>query len=675
LHSSDETGDDRKGLATTSGGASADGETAKLPAHAFRERIRRASVAAAQSTMSTIPPKSSEQANHPDATSSPDGSSPALLLPEQSGVHDRKSDEPQSPQTAAEPDASESGAAAASATNASSGGSRRPTAPAWPFARDDRRSPQYHTQLGLGSQRQASAALGAAGGGEEHSDSEVSDARRRMDTRDTKRSGASRPQSSNPAPGASAATGTSPAPGTSTRPTPGKGYKITPPRPFRAHDASKWSPTSTKPQRASLLRAETHAQPSEQSEHESEASRFAKTLKEGASAHIDANIATSLSDGNSELNDDLVTLDLGAGPLDPEKYSSKPPSPDHEHDEDAARARRYTPKQRPTTQRRGRAGAKGPHEKDTLKIEREGLPNALVAHEKDTVKIEREQAVTVPDLRVPFISRPPALPLNPNVRGATRPGLPSQVVTPDTPTQPRGRPVPRLPLSGPPAVFNNQPPASTRRDAEMVREAEARHEASIVVDPALNGPFTEVQASQISEAASGSHYQPLPSDAAAFEQLMREQAAARGGRLNWKQQATLVIPRETLDAPPERRLLHPKVLFGFLAASIGGALLMLGIGHYGDPSTAIRTATPVDTSTSAAQAAAGSVTVIATEPSGAELLLDGAVIGNTPLEVVRPQRGQPELRYTVRLRGFGEQLVQLGSDSQPAIRVTLKPEP
>jgi hypothetical protein len=99
---------------------------------------------------------------------------------------------------------------------------------------------------------------------------------------------------------------------------------------------------------------------------------------------------------------------------------------------------------------------------------------------------------------------------------------------------------------------------------------------------------------------------------------------------------------------------------------------VFGIGQLSERANGARPLS-VDTSTSAAHAAGG-VTVIATEPSGAELLLDGAVVGNTPLEVVRPQQGQNEHTYVVRLRGFAQELVRLSPDSQPAIRVTLTPE-
>jgi len=690
LHSSDETGDERKGLATTGGAAhsATDGDPvtqpAKLPSHAFRERIRRASVAAAQSSVA------------PNATDSleANGAPSSLVPPEQSGVHDRKSDEPALPSdAAAEPSDADDptmaptsklqlqGAAAGSGSgNASNvtSGLRRSTPPAWPFAgstRDDRR-PQYHTQLGLGLPQRTAIPTAKR----ESPDSEMNDARRRMDTRDTKRSGANSAGKSASSPNA---------------------YKVTPARPLRAHDASKWSPTSTKPQRASLLRdapkpgAASTGAPAPEKRDESQ---LTKTVKQGSEAEpsIQVNIASSLETGQSEVSR------LAAAPLDPVKYGRRLGATSLDgagrsqakqasaaatggDEQDGTRARRYTPKQRPT-QRRGRKGAEV---SDPSQAE---SPAQVDAKEQD--KDPRELAVTVPDLRIPGGARPPALPFSaaPGGFNATKPGL-AQVVTPDTPTQPRGRPVPRLPFAAPPAsafsppaafspapAFSPPPafqppgprspfaPAVTHRDAE----AFTQHEASIVVDPTLNGTYTEINPHphQLSEAPSG--YQPLPSDPAAFEQMMREQAAARGSRLNWKQQATLVIPRESLELPEERRFINPKIVFGFLAASAAGALLMLGISQFSSDHGGARVAT--DTSTSAAHTASGTATVIATEPSGAELLLDGAVVGNTPLEVARPQRGQGEHTYVLRMRGFTQELVRLHSDSQPAIRVTLTPE-
>jgi hypothetical protein len=522
-----------------------------------------------------------------------------------------------------------------------------------------------------------------------------------MDTRDTKRSGA-------PHANASAASA-APAPNGRPSPSPLPGaYKITPPRPFRAHDAAKWSPTSTKPQRASLLRGEApKAAASPPGPVPSkEPPRFAQTIKYNPS--IDARVVSD----SSELIRDLDAADsahLLTTSLEPGKYSLhelaeeyvdaarvRGPNEDggvsggaSSEEDETARARRYTPKQRPT-QRRGRGHERGNAVRTT------GLEPSF-DHDQDQ-ETDAESATTAPDIRIPS-SRPPALPFGAGMLNVTQPGG-AQVVTPDTPTQPRGRPVPRLPLAAPQPAFSSpsafsapsafSPPSAakhtgvqfhaprspfqhaqvaTRRDGQSPL---AQHEASIVVDPALNGAFSQIDPNHVHKEVS-SGYQPLPSDPAAFEQFMRDQASARGSRLNWKQQATLVIPRESLEPPEERRFINPKVVAGFLVVGAASALLIFGIGQLADRNTALRTV-PLDTSTSAAHTAAGGVTVIATEPSGAELLLDGAVVGNTPLEVIRPQQGQTEHTYVVRLRGFSQELVRLSTDSQPAIRVTLTPE-
>jgi len=208
------------------------------------------------------------------------------------------------------------------------------------------------------------------------------------------------------------------------------------------------------------------------------------------------------------------------------------------------------------------------------------------------------------------------------------------------------------------------------------RHPEYAHEASIVVDPSLQlqgAAFTGIAADappRSPVAPSSSSYQPLPSDPAAFEQLMREQAAARGSRLNWKQQATLVIPREALSGPSGSRLPSPKLALLLAASLIAGALGMLAFRHLGGSPDV---ATDTRASTASASGAA-STTVIATEPSGAELLLDGAVVGDTPLQVVRPRAANTEHVYIIRMRGFGQEQVRLKADSQQAIRVTLRPE-
>ena len=167
-------------------------------------------------------------------------------------------------------------------------------------------------------------------------------------------------------------------------------------------------------------------------------------------------------------------------------------------------------------------------------------------------------------------------------------------------------------------------------------------------------------------------YEPLPNDAAAIEQLMREHAAARGvpaSRLNWNQQETLLIPREMLRAAPAKFSIDGR--WRYLAGISIVALLVVS-GFLWSRRDSLRALT---TSISAVRSdtarGSGVSTLIATEPSGAELVQEGAVVGNTPVTVSRPTEG--EALYLVRMHGFESEKVRIMPGSAQAIRVTLTP--
>lgn len=198
---------------------------------------------------------------------------------------------------------------------------------------------------------------------------------------------------------------------------------------------------------------------------------------------------------------------------------------------------------------------------------------------------------------------------------------------------------------------------------------------SVVVDPstvvALQQRQLDVTTQRTepsrSRRPSPSPYAPLPTDRAGFEAFMREQERLRGTsgtRLNWNQQETLLIPRESLEPepPPPNRQLYWVLAGGALLSAIVVLIVLLRTGDARQV-RAIQLAT-----NSAAQA---STTLIATEPSGAELLQSGAVLGNTPLRVPRPASG--DATFLVRMHGFESELVRLTPQSNPAIRVTLRP--
>jgi tRNA A-37 threonylcarbamoyl transferase component Bud32 len=64
--------------------------------------------------------------------------------------------------------------------------------------------------------------------------------------------------------------------------------------------------------------------------------------------------------------------------------------------------------------------------------------------------------------------------------------------------------------------------------------------------------------------------------------------------------------------------------------------------------------------------------VLASDPAGALVLLEGAIIGNTPLEIERPTEGQ--LLLEVRSRGFETQAVSLTPGSPERLDIVLEPE-
>jgi eukaryotic-like serine/threonine-protein kinase len=63
---------------------------------------------------------------------------------------------------------------------------------------------------------------------------------------------------------------------------------------------------------------------------------------------------------------------------------------------------------------------------------------------------------------------------------------------------------------------------------------------------------------------------------------------------------------------------------------------------------------------------------ISSDPSGAEVLLDGVMVGNTPVELPRPESGTQTI--TLRMRGFEETTRTISPQSAQALSVTMDPE-
>ncbi|HKU38235.1 MAG TPA: PEGA domain-containing protein, partial [Polyangiales bacterium] len=73
----------------------------------------------------------------------------------------------------------------------------------------------------------------------------------------------------------------------------------------------------------------------------------------------------------------------------------------------------------------------------------------------------------------------------------------------------------------------------------------------------------------------------------------------------------------------------------------------------------------------AANAAAGTTEII-TDPPHAEVVVGGAVIGNTPAQVVR---GDKDADYLLRKQGYEPQLVRVTPHSGKSISISLRPKP
>jgi hypothetical protein len=208
---------------------------------------------------------------------------------------------------------------------------------------------------------------------------------------------------------------------------------------------------------------------------------------------------------------------------------------------------------------------------------------------------------------------------------------------------------------------------------------------SIVIDPSLSQPnLPSPSHLPVRVPSRQAQYIPLPRDREAYEAFLRSAAGEHGGppraRPSWAQQETALIPRDALEPtyePEVERSMSPaartRAVVGLiliaLSAGVGWWILE---GQTAPPKVSTSLQVAPATTTQAATSARP-LTIISTEPNGAELLLNGAVIGNTPLEVERPAQG--DAMYTIRFPGFEPQMVRITSTSRDAIQITLVPAP
>jgi hypothetical protein len=339
------------------------------------------------------------------------------------------------------------------------------------------------------------------------------------------------------------------------------------------------------------------------------------------------------------------------------------------------RARRFTPKQRPA-HRRGR-------QHETLR----NPPSRAKEEHADLLRTlpDRSRHITSP-------SRPSAL----------RESLPPSAAEQSeqlASTAPAESPLASAPLVSPamttPAIAS-PPIVSPRRPAAITQPL-----ASLDPGPLPQTPPTNPRLAPLARRGSSppvgpnaitqrlperANYQPLPKDRAGFEAFMKQRAAdaqatsrnaSASPRVHWKDQETLLIQRSSLmPMLPTARIGRRRIPLLPIAAVCALVLVAAGtlfLRRQALEGTSVR-AVPITnspSSTPATQAAAVPTTLIATEPSGAELLLGGAVLGNTPVAVARPSSG--EETYLLRMTGFEWQLVRISAQSGGAIRVTMRP--
>jgi hypothetical protein len=326
-------------------------------------------------------------------------------------------------------------------------------------------------------------------------------------------------------------------------------------------------------------------------------------------------------------------------------------------DDALSRARRYTPKQRPA---RGRARHEsvrtlpGGRSKDAaLARDRE----AAMGRERETSNGGATSSMTggTKDERAELMRTLPDRP-----HRNTVPGRPSAA----RPSAPPAAPVNPYTLPS--------PATNPRLGAGKVRAA--------LNSPASSPPATTLvpRKTALGLPASPSQYEPLPRDRAGFDAFMEQRAAearASGGRVHWKDQETLLVSRESLlpRSPMLRVARFDRIRLMPVVAVL--ALVLIGLVTFwlrrqANETPGVRSV-PISSTTGAVEAPAVPTTLIATEPSGAELLSGGAVLGNTPVAVARPV--SREETYFLRMRGFESQLVRISPQSGEAIRVTMVP--
>ncbi|MFO0686641.1 MAG: protein kinase [Sandaracinus sp.] len=131
--------------------------------------------------------------------------------------------------------------------------------------------------------------------------------------------------------------------------------------------------------------------------------------------------------------------------------------------------------------------------------------------------------------------------------------------------------------------------------------------------------------------------------------------------------ATAAVPPTALAIAPPTTLAVPPATGGVAPPVTGAVPPPTALGA-GPPPTGVAT-TPVPTLVPPPTTVALASVQIQSDPPGAEVLVDDALVGNTPVRVPRPTAG--ERSVTIRLRGYEDSRAILTSMSDETLSVTL----
>ena len=218
--------------------------------------------------------------------------------------------------------------------------------------------------------------------------------------------------------------------------------------------------------------------------------------------------------------------------------------------------------------------------------------------------------------------------------------------------------------------------------------------------PAYGAPPIQAQA-HVQPSGAAPHMDPHSSTRVGYDDGSRGSVSVHGAAPNMRRSSMPPAPRKRPLRPGERTMILSKRRNGkkdwlFVVLVVGAlgvtASMLLAYQNQStsDGSETSEEAVPEEeaaeqepeapaedtaqqaASAEPAQPASSSVraTELRSDPVGAEVVVNGAVVGNTP---VRVARSDADVDYTLRLPGYESKVVRVGAQSPGAISVTLRP--